>query len=77
MQVPVLRISAGDIDLHAGSPPAAPLTADYTKNKSTWSRVTEFLGLLGGLYTTCLGLGFTAWFLVDMMLPDGHGKFMV
>lgn len=34
--------------------------SDYTKPKSAWSRLTEFLGLLGGLYTTFLGIGWVA-----------------
>ena len=39
--------------------------------KSSWGRITEFLALLGGLYTTCLAVGFTMWFLVGSMLQDG------
>lgn len=43
--------------------------ADYVSIKSSWARITEFLALLGGLYTTCLAIGFTVWFLMTLSLP--------
>lgn len=47
------------------------------QKKSAWSRLNEFLGLLGGLYTMFLGIGFTAWFAVDLLLSAGLGRIMV
>lgn len=44
---------------------------DYITIKSSWGRITEFLALLGGLYTTCFAIGFTIWFLMAVVLPDG------
>lgn len=46
-----------------------PYYCDYTTKKSAWSRVTEFLGLLGGLYTTFLALGATFWIVIGRFLP--------
>ena len=48
--------------------------ADYITIKSSWGRITEFLALLGGLYTTCLAIGFTIWFLMAAVLPDGKAE---
>jgi hypothetical protein len=69
--------AAVDIDYVKYADACMPYYCDYTQRKSAWSRLTEFLGLLGGLYTTFLGIGFTAWFLVDLLLPVGHGRIMV
>lgn len=41
-----------------------PYYCDYTVRKSAWSRLTEFLGLLGGLYTTFISLGLIIWFIL-------------
>jgi len=46
-----------------------PYYCDYTVRKSAWSRLTEFLGLLGGLYTTFISLGLIIWFILEPFLP--------
>ena len=47
--------------------------ADYITIKSSWGRITEFLALLGGLYTTCLAIGLMVWFLVEFSVPPDTG----
>lgn len=54
-----------------------PLYCDYTVIKSTWARITEFLSLVGGLWTTFLGIGEKSSFLGCVMVAfvsrDAYG----